>query len=1136
MAEQLVLEVVAHDAATASLQRVQASLRTTELSAVRFGAAAGATMAAVQAALAATATAASRLSEAFREVALNIPARLEQANIALSTMLGSTQRAQQFLTQLAEFARTTPFELPGLITASQRMLAYGFAAEQVIPLLRAVGNATAALGGGQFEIDRVVRALGQMQARTRVQAEEMLQLTEVGIPAWQILAKTLGVDVATAMEMVTKREVEAITFIQAFQQEMMARFGGMMDLQSRTLVGAISNIKDALGIGLSQAFQPLYVRVRDTAVALADFLQTPRWDQFRMTVYTALYRILEAWDQFVARLRLSDQLAEAFERLEGGIARLGVVVPRVLDLVGQIPAQLGALRLQAEPVVGALAAPFEQFAERVLPAILLRVEERLTDLRDLGMFIGQQLGLQDIDPGAIVGSLVEGITAGLDTLATAIETFSIVWHERWLDLRSAITTLYNDLQPQLDALGATISAFAAEQLPQLVTGLQAAVPGLVAQLTALGAEVASVFAEHVAPLLAQTATVLTSALSLVTDALGNLFSLWREGWTEIGPTLLLAWQVIEPVLGNLAGLLGGVVKAAIETTLATFQRWIDQLRALGTFLLTILQPAFDKLGEVGHELNRRLQEGLLALVPQTAAAAETAGTAIGVELGTSVVEGAEAALDALDATVAGEVEQAGLSAAARIQATLQGGTLAQLQQGLQDALARLRAGLGTSSVTVAETATNTMGQTFAQAGQASLAAAGPALAAGVAQASGPMAVAAAQAGAAAGNALGQALADAAKVHLIEIEGELIRLERRGERWFRNGLPWPIHAPTFSAGLGVPAGTVAPSPETAAGWQAPPTGGATWSGLPPAIITPQGIIGLGGEPGVAPGTGTELRRMRALLQPLTLDLTTPGPRFATTPAGVGFSEIPVSGAPIRRFQVWPSGQIVDVPETMPWEEIRQRLEAAAGVTARTTEHLGRVGQAAQQLGSQFDVGGQAAGAAARSLLEARRAVQQAYGNAQAYAQALAAEVALIDRAREVWAQLIRAGQIAVGGIQIAAGLVASQIYGFTTKPGGSGNLPPGTYYGVPVVSPITPGTIVGLQAGGIVTRPTLAVVGEAGPEAVVPLERAAPALRPVQVQITYAPLYGAATPAERQAAARQIVRDLREEFRRQGITF
>ena len=33
-----------------------------------------------------------------------------------------------------------------------------------------------------------------------------------------------------------------------------------------------------------------------------------------------------------------------------------------------------------------------------------------------------------------------------------------------------------------------------------------------------------------------------------------------------------------------------------------------------------------------------------------------------------------------------------------------------------------------------------------------------------------------------------------------------------------------------------------------------------------------------------------------------------------------------------------------------------------------------------------------------------------------------------------------------------------------------------------------GGVVGLQHGGIVTRPTLAVVGEAGPEAVIPLDR------------------------------------------------
>ena len=167
----------------------------------------------------------------------------EQAQIAFTTMLGSGKKAKKFLDELEAFAAKTPFEFPDLLKASQRLLAMGFEAKKIPPMMTRIGDTVAALGGGAFEIDRVTRALGQMSAKGKVQAEEMMQLTELGIPAWKMLADALGVDVATAMEKVTRGEVDAKLGIDAIL-EGMGRFEGMMDKQSRTLAGLWSTTKD----------------------------------------------------------------------------------------------------------------------------------------------------------------------------------------------------------------------------------------------------------------------------------------------------------------------------------------------------------------------------------------------------------------------------------------------------------------------------------------------------------------------------------------------------------------------------------------------------------------------------------------------------------------------------------------------------------------------------------------------------------------------------------------------------------------------------------------------------------------------------------------------------------------------------
>lgn len=177
----------------------------------------------------------------------------EQVDIAFGTMLGP-KRGQEMLESLYNFAASTPFEVRGLSTATQKMLAYGFSAEDVIPLLTSVGDATAGLGAGQEGIDSVTRAMGQMQAKGKVMSEEMLQLTEVGIPAWQYLADEItGGDIPAAMEEVTYGFVSADTAIAALRKGMDRDFGGMMSKQAETLTGIISNMGDAAYKAVVQA-------------------------------------------------------------------------------------------------------------------------------------------------------------------------------------------------------------------------------------------------------------------------------------------------------------------------------------------------------------------------------------------------------------------------------------------------------------------------------------------------------------------------------------------------------------------------------------------------------------------------------------------------------------------------------------------------------------------------------------------------------------------------------------------------------------------------------------------------------------------------------------------------------------------
>lgn len=192
-------------------------------------------------------------------MAIKTAAANETAAISFELLLGSAQKAQKFLAELQKFSAATPFEMPQLRTAASRLLAVGAATSEIIPLLTALGDATAGMGTGAEGIERAVTALTQMRQKTKVTAEEMLQLTEAGIPAWQTLASFLKVDVATAMDMVTKRQVEATTMWQALETKAgpaMQRLSGMMQRQSTTLSGVWSAFKDNASQALAKFAEP----------------------------------------------------------------------------------------------------------------------------------------------------------------------------------------------------------------------------------------------------------------------------------------------------------------------------------------------------------------------------------------------------------------------------------------------------------------------------------------------------------------------------------------------------------------------------------------------------------------------------------------------------------------------------------------------------------------------------------------------------------------------------------------------------------------------------------------------------------------------------------------------------------------
>lgn len=177
---------------------------------------------------------------------INYADTVENAQIAFESLLGSVEKADKMMSDVMQFAKDTPFDTQGVVDGVKQMLVYGIESKKVLNYMEKIGNTTAALGTGEQGIDAVTRALGQMKSKNKVSAQEMLQLTEAGVKAWDYLAKGAGVSTSKVQEMTEDGLIPADKAIQ-YIIDGMSEFDGLMDKASnRTVKGLASNIKDAL--------------------------------------------------------------------------------------------------------------------------------------------------------------------------------------------------------------------------------------------------------------------------------------------------------------------------------------------------------------------------------------------------------------------------------------------------------------------------------------------------------------------------------------------------------------------------------------------------------------------------------------------------------------------------------------------------------------------------------------------------------------------------------------------------------------------------------------------------------------------------------------------------------------------------
>lgn len=334
---------------------------------------------------------------------------IEKAEVAFGSLMKSPEAGKAFMAELEDFAADTPFTIKEAIDNARKLLAYGFNSQELMPLMYNIVDASAASGDDQA-FSRIGIALGQIKTKGKLATQELLQLTEAGIPAFEILKDTLGLT-RDQLDGIAKMKIPADVAINALLTGMQERYGGTAALLAKTLPGMLSAIKDNFLIIAKEGTTGIYEHMRGMAGEILVAMTTMREIVRNYGIGGLFEHLVPAELQDKIRLlianllNLKDTIAVVMHALWPLISLLGEIFMNVLNMV----------------------TPYINFLAREIAFVIMAVTQAEGAMR---FFIGTLMGL--VIAAALTGAvaklrvaimslgIAKAIASGLLYLAGAI--------------------------------------------------------------------------------------------------------------------------------------------------------------------------------------------------------------------------------------------------------------------------------------------------------------------------------------------------------------------------------------------------------------------------------------------------------------------------------------------------------------------------------------------------------------------------------------------------------------------------------------------------------------------------------------------------------------------------------------------
>ena len=244
--------------------------------------------------------------------------KFEKLRTSLNVLTGSAEEGSKAFERLVKFSAGTPFQLDELVRANNTLLGFGMSSDAAYKALRNIGDIAAVSGG---DLKGISVAFGQVAASGRLMGQDLLQLINNGVPIIDMLASSMGVATSEVKGLVSEGAVTFPVLVKAFEDATKAggQFAGGMELQSKTIFGLFSTLKDNVNIALAEIGNSLAENL-DLAKVVTD-----------LTAY--IQRLTAAFKQ------LSPQAQKTIIAIAGVVAAIGPA----LIIIGKLSVGLSAL-------------------------------------------------------------------------------------------------------------------------------------------------------------------------------------------------------------------------------------------------------------------------------------------------------------------------------------------------------------------------------------------------------------------------------------------------------------------------------------------------------------------------------------------------------------------------------------------------------------------------------------------------------------------------------------------------------------------------------------------------------------------------------------------------------------------------